>query len=278
MRAVLLLASGVTLFGIMDGLGKLLAGDYSVVQVVWARYAFALPVILGATSPGAWSGLLKCERPWMQAARAMLPLLASVTVILGLTQMPLADFTAISFVSPFLVVALSASLLGERISAHRWIAVACGFLGLLIVVRPGRGAMTWAAIFPLGTAFLFALYQVLTRIVSRQDNAITTLAWTVAIGLVLTTLTLPFHWRLITGSDWLLFGLSGLLFGFGQFLLIRAFSMADAGVLAPFTYVQIVAAIVFGAMVFGDLPDTWTLTGTSLIIVSGLYVLRRQAA
>jgi drug/metabolite transporter (DMT)-like permease len=273
-----LLASGVTLFGIMDGLAKLLAGEYSGVQVVWARYAFAVPVILATARPAAWPGLPRCERPSLQAARGLLPLLASVTVILGLGLMPLADATAISFASPLLVVALSAPLLGERVPVHSWVGVACGFAGILLIVRPGAGTIAWAALFPLATALFFALYQVLTRLAGRGDDPAVTLAWTVAVGLVLTTPPPPPYWHPVGGADWPLLVLSGVLLGAGQFLLIRAFATAPAAVLAPFTYAQIVAAVAFGVGVFGEVPDLWTAVGTALVILAGVYVLQRQAA
>ena len=273
--AIGLLAAGVTLFGIMDGIGKLLASDYSVVQVVWARYAFALPVLLASARPADWPGLLRCERPALQGVRALMPLLASVTVIIGLGLMPLADATAISFAAPLLVVALSAPLLGEPAPLRSWVGVACGFAGVLLIVRPGAGTIAWAALFPLATAFLFALYQIMTRLV-RGDDPVVTLAWTIAVGLVLTTPLLPLAWHPVAGPDWLLLVLSGLLFGAGQLLLIRAFALAPAGLLAPFTYAQIVAAVVFGLAVFGDVPDLWTSAGTGLVVLAGIYVLRRR--
>jgi drug/metabolite transporter (DMT)-like permease len=132
--------------------------------------------------------------------------------------------------------------------------------------------------FPLATAFFFALYQILTRLVSRGDDPVVTLAWTVAVGLVLTTPLLPLYWFPVDGTDWPLLVLSGLLFGAGQFLLIRAFTIAPAATLAPFTYAQIVAAVVFGVVVFGDVPDPWTVVGTALVILAGVYVFRRQVA
>jgi drug/metabolite transporter (DMT)-like permease len=276
-RAIILVAAGVTLFGIMDGLGKFLIDGHSIVQIVWARYAFAVPVILVLTRPGGWPGLLRCERPLLQAGRGLLPLLASMTVILGLGLMPLADATAISFASPLLVVILSAPLLGERVRLHSWIGVVGGFIGVLIIVRPGTGTIAWAALFPLATALFFALFQVLTRLVTRADSAVTTLAWTIATGVVLTTPLLPFGWQPVTPTGWLLMALTGLLFGAGQFLLIRAFAMAPASLLAPFTYAQIVAAVVFGVAVFGDVPDLWVAAGTALIILAGIHVLRAQA-
>jgi drug/metabolite transporter (DMT)-like permease len=276
-RAILLLVLGVTLFGVMDGLGKFLAGNYSVFQVVWARYAFAVPIALAMAGGSTWRNLVGNGSPWLQVGRALLPLLASATVILGLALMPLADFTAISFASPLLVAALSRPLLGEKISVHTWAGVVCGFVGVLMIVRPGSGTIAWAAVFPLGTALFFALYQVLTRLVSRGGDPAVTLIWTIAVGLVITTPMLPIGWRPVAGPDWLLLILSGLLFGMGQHLLIRAFSIAPAAILTPFTYAQIVAAIVFGALVFGDLPDFWTIMGTALVIGAGTYVLRHQA-
>ena len=276
LRGILLLCLGVTLFGVMDGLGKLLAGRYPVAQVVWARYAFAVPVLLLLTRPSRWPGLLRCERPLLQAGRGLLPLLASVTVIVGLLFIPLADATAIGFASPLLVAVLSAPLLRERVSVHTWIGVVAGFAGVLIIARPGTGTIAWAALFPLATAFFFALYQVLTRLVSREDDPLVTLAWTILVGLVATSPILLVQSRTATGLDWLLMAASGALFGAGQFLLIRAFALAPAAVLTPFTYAQIVAAVLFGAVVFGEVPDAWTLTGTALIILAGTYVLRRQ--
>jgi drug/metabolite transporter (DMT)-like permease len=275
-RAIALLILGVTLFGVMDGLGKFLGRGYPVVEVIWARYAFALPVALAVMSPRAWSALLRCERPWLQAARALLPLLANVTVIIGLSFMPLADATAITFASPLFVVILSMPILGEHISVNTWIGVMSGLVGVLVIVRPGAGTIELAALLPLGTALFFAVYQVLTRLVSRLDDPNVTLAWTIGIGLFATTPPLALSWRPVATQDWLLMAMSGLLFGFGQFLLILAFSIAPASILAPFTYAQIVAATAFGVLVFDDVPDRWTLIGTAVVILSGIYVLRHQ--
>jgi drug/metabolite transporter (DMT)-like permease len=274
-RAILLFVAGVSLFGVMDGLGKLLAADFPLLQLVWARSAFAVPVILVTTAPTNWLSLLRCERPLLQAARGLLPLVASATVLLGLRLMPLADVTAITFAAPLFVVAFSAPILHERVETAAWVGVGLGFLGVLIVARPGASSFAWAALLPLATAFLFGLYQVLTRLASRDDPPGTTLAWTILTGFLLTTPLLPLGWANGSLAGWLLLILSGLLFGAGQLLLIRAFTMAPAAILTPFTYTQIVAAVLFGVLVLGELPDPWTLAGTALIVIAGLYVLRR---
>jgi|SRR5215207_1591958 len=274
--AILLFITGVSCFGVMDGLGKLLVADFPVLQIVWARYAFAVPIILATTAPVGWPSLLRCERPLLQAVRGLLPLFAGASILLGLRLMSLADATVITFAAPLFVVVLSGPMLRERVGTAAWVGVGLGFVGVLIVVRPGAGSIAWAALLPLATAFLFALYQVLTRLASRGDPAATTLAWTILIGLLLTTPLLPLAWAEASFAAWLLLIISGLLYGTGQFLLISALAAAPANVLTPFTYTQIVAAVLFGMLVLGELPDAWTLAGTALIVLAGLYVLRRS--
>jgi len=195
LRAIVAILLSVICFSVLNAMSKTLGQFFPVIEVIWARYAFALPVILTMTSPQGWPTLLRCERPWLQAGRALLPLLASATVIVGVSLMPLADATAISFASPLLVVILSMPLLREHVSTDTWIGVISGFAGILIIVRPGVGTIAAAALLPLGTALLFAVYQVLTRLVSRRDDPAVTLAWTIGIGFVATTPALALVWR-----------------------------------------------------------------------------------
>jgi drug/metabolite transporter (DMT)-like permease len=273
--AILLFIAGVSCFAIMDGLGKFLAADFPLLQLVWARNAFAIPVILATTAPAGWLRLLRCARPLLQVMRGLLPLLGGAAVLLGLRFMSLADATVITFAAPLFVVALSAPLLHERVGMAAWVGMGLGFLGVLIVVRPGAGSIAWAALLPLATAFLFALYQMLTRLASRSDPPATTLTWTILTGFILTTPLLALGWSNGSLVAWLLLILSGLLYGTGQLLLIRALAAAPANILTPFTYTQIVAAVLFGMLVLGELPDPWTFVGTALIVLAGLYVVRR---
>jgi drug/metabolite transporter (DMT)-like permease len=272
--AVLLLAGGVSLFAVMDGLGKFLTSDFSVLQLVWARCAFAIPVIFAASAPTEWIGLLRSQRPALQIGRGLLPVLISAAVLLGLRFLPLADVTAITFAAPLFVIALSGLILGERPTMAAWIGVGLGFLGVLIVVRPGVSSIAWAALFPLAAALLFGAFQILTSLVSRNDQPATTLAWTMLTGFALTTPLLPLDWQHGSNVGWLLLVLTGFLFGVGHLMLIRAFAAAPAAVLTPFTYTQIVIAVIFGMLVFGEVPGYWPLVGTALIVVAGLYVLR----
>ncbi|MFO1068295.1 MAG: DMT family transporter [Geminicoccaceae bacterium] len=274
LKGVALIVAGVSLFAGLDAAGKALAEQLSVVQVVWSRYAFAVPVVLLTTPPAMWRRLFSVQRPLVQAVRGLLPVIASFSIVAGLGLLPLAEITALTFASPFLVVALSAPLLRERTSIHDWIGVVLGFIGILVIVRPGLNALAWAAIFPLGCAFAFALFQLATRFVGRSDSPTATFAWTIAVGLAVTTPLLLVEWRPVT--PWLLFlmAVSGLCFGFAQYLLIRAFAIAPVALLTPFSYSQIVPAVIFGYIFWGSVPDLWTILGGGIVIAAGLYVLR----
>ena len=278
LTGMLLLIFSTLLFGIMDGMGKLLARDCPVTQIVWARYFFAAPVVLFTSVPRTWLHLFRCERPSLQAARGVLPVFINCVVVTGLSLMPLADATAIGFMSPLLVVALSAPLLNEKVSFASWAGVALGFAGVVVVARPGSGLVGQAALFPLAGAVGFAFYQILTRVVGQRDAPRVTLAWTIGTGLLVLTPALFYAWRPVPAQAWFMLILSGVLFGFGQLLFIHAYRFTSATLLAPLTYAQIIAAVLFGFVVFGDVPDGWTIAGTTLIIVSGVYVLRQRAS
>jgi drug/metabolite transporter (DMT)-like permease len=275
MRGILLIILSAMLFGGVDGLSKILAETQPVGQIVWARYAFALPIFLATTSPRLWPALFRTPRPAMQLARAVTPLAISVAMVLAVRYMPLAEATVILFAAPFLVVALSGPFLRERVSAASWIAVAVGFVAVLLVMRPGFSAFSAYAVFPLVAALFYALLQLITRSLGAADESPeTTLAWTLVIGAVLTTPFAALQWTSVASSAWLTMVALGLVFGVSQATMIRAFSHASAGLLAPFSYVQIISAALFGALAFGDVPDFWTVAGMAAIIGAGVYVTR----
>jgi drug/metabolite transporter (DMT)-like permease len=208
-----------------------------------------------------------------------MPLVISVSMVLAVRYLPLADATAILFAGPFLVVALSAPVLGEQVKPSSWIGVAVGFVAVLIVARPGFSDLSEFIVFPALAAVFYALFQLMTRrLAAAGENPNTTLAWTLATG---TIVALPFTiatWVPVDGHAWLLMIALGLVFGAAQALLVRAFVHAPASVLTPFSYVQIIAATLFGFAVFGAVPDFWTLVGIAMIIAAGGYVARRQTA
>jgi drug/metabolite transporter (DMT)-like permease len=278
-RGIALMVGAGFIFSGMDALAKGLTQTYPVQQVVWARYAIHLVIVLAyllAVERQALGGLLRSRRPMLQLGRSLAVVLSSVFFILAIKFIPLADATAINFVTPLLVTALSVPLLGEKVGIRRWTAVAIGFFSVLIIIRPGPAMAHWAVVLPLGSAVSFALYQIMTRQLAAIDNWATTLFYSAVVGVALTSVFVPFGW---VAPDWqgcLGFVGLGVLGGASHLLLIRAFAVAPASTLAPFTYVQLIWAIGWGMALFADLPDVWTLLGALLIAGSGLYVLFRE--
>ena len=260
-------------------MSKALADTQSVGQIVWARYALALPVLILTTPRAHWRTLFKTTRPASQLSRGLMPLAVSGTMVLAVRYLPLAEATVILFSAPFLVVALSVPFLGERVHPASWVGVVVGFAAVLLVARPGFGEISKYTIFPLAAAVFFALFQLVTRrLAATGERAQTTLAWTLAVGTVAATPVALMTWAPVTPSAWLLMIALGVVFGLAQAFMVRAFAHAPAGVLAPFGYAQIIAATIFGMIVFGAIPDVWTLLGVAMIIAAGVYVARSQTS
>jgi drug/metabolite transporter (DMT)-like permease len=279
MRGIAMMVGAGFIFSAMDALAKGLTRDYPVQQIIWARYAIHLAIVLAyllAVEHRALGSLLRSRRPMLQLGRSLAVVLSSVFFTLAIKFIPLADATAINFVTPLLVTALSMPLLGEKVGIRRWTAVGIGFLSVLVIIRPGPGMAHWAAVLPLGSAVAFALYQIMTRQLAAIDNWATTLFYSAVVGVVLTSAVVPFGWVAPDWEGWLGFVGLGVLGGASHLLLIRAFTQAPASTLAPFTYVQLIWAILWGMLLFATMPDIWTVLGAVLIAGSGLYVLFRE--
>jgi drug/metabolite transporter (DMT)-like permease len=264
-------------FGCVDGFSKMLADTQSVAQIVWTRYALALPLLILATRPSGLRALFRTRRPGLQILRGLTPLMISAGMVLGVRYLPLADTTVIFFAAPFLVVALGSPLLGERVGASNWIAVAIGFAAVLVVARPGFRELSHFAVFPLIAAFFAAMLQLITRYLAASgERPATTLAWTLLSGAIaMTPLTIAL-WEPPDAEAWLLMLALGATFGIAQLLMIRGLAHAPASLLAPLNYAQIISAVLFGLIVFGEFPDLWTLLGIFMLIGSGVYVVRRR--
>jgi len=278
LRGIALMILGASLFAGVDGVSKLLADTQSLGQIVWARYALALPVLILTTRPADWRTLFRTARPGLQVLRGVMPLTLSSSMVMAVRYLPLAEATVILVAAPFLIVALSKPFLGEPVRPASWIGVAVGFAAVLIVARPGFGALSLYALFPLAAAVVFALYQLITRRLGAVgERANTTLAWTLALGGLVATPVALLTWNPVTARGWLLMVALGTVFGLAQSLIIRAFTYAPANLLAPFSYAQVIAATIFGMIVFGAIPDAWTVAGIALIITAGVYVMRSRA-
>ncbi len=273
---LLVLASGFT-FAMLDTTAKYLSGELHVMQVVWGRYVFSLallPWIVGRLNPipVARTGNLK-----LQIARSLMLLAATIFFFTAIRFMPLADATAIAFVSPLLLTVLSIPLLGESVGLRRWAAVAVGLVGALIIIRPGLGVASWATLLPLATAFTYTLYQIGTRKLAQIDPTATIFLYTGVVGALVMSAVVPFFWSTPSASAWLLMVTTGLLGGLGHYLIIQAFRRAPASALAPFSFVTIIWTTSSGYLVFGDLPDAATISGAAIIIASGIFVFYRES-
>lgn len=275
-RPVLLMLAAGLFFVTMDALGKYLTADYPVSQITWARSVFhmlLLPVLFGTRR--LWT-LALTRQPVLQLTRSVLLLACSYLFFLALKFIPLADATAIAFLSPLFVTILSVPMLGERVGPRRWAAVILGFASVLLIVRPGLGAIHWAASLPLLVALCFAFCQVSARMLSRTDGAVTTLFYSCLVGAVVMSAIVPFEWRPPDLEGWTVMVALGLAGGLSHYLMIKAFATGPASLLAPFGYVQLVWATLAGLLLFGDFPDGLTLLGIALVAGSGLYVLYRE--
>lgn len=272
-RGIWLVVSAVFMFSSMDTVAKYLLRSYPLPPLVWARYAVHLVFMVVLLAPRMGVSLVRSSHPLLQIVRGLLLVVSTTLFYLSLTFLPLAEAAAISFIGPVLVTALSGPLLGEQVSTRQWTAVALGFAGVLVIVRPGGGLLTPATLFPLGAAFAFSLYQIVTRKIVGRENPFTTLFYTALIGAVLTSLVLPFSWQAPALLQVPLIVAVGLLGGFGHFLLIRAVEHASPSTLAPFIYVQLIFSTLLAFAAFGEFPGPGSLLGMLVIVAGGLLAI-----
>ena len=268
----LLLASGF-LFATLDTTGKFLVGTYSVLLVVWARYLGQALFATAAARQRLGGGFWRTRHARVQLARALCLVVASASFVGSLRSLPLAEGAAIAFLAPMIAIVLSIPVLGERPTRARWLAALGGFGGILLIVRPGTAVFQPAAALMAFSAFANAMYQLLTRRVPN-DRPETTLFYTSSVGVVALTLLLPMiaFPASIGARDLGLFASLGLLAGLGHWCFIAAFVRAPASLLAPFTYVHLVWATLYGWLVFDQFPDAIAVTGMGVIIASGVLL------
>jgi drug/metabolite transporter (DMT)-like permease len=272
-----LMCGAVLSFACLDAIAKYLNGYMDTLQVVWARYTGAFVLALLIFNPVSRPGLMRTKRPVLQLVRSAMLLGSTIANFLAFRYLQLDQALAILFSTPFMVAILAGPMLGEWIGWRRWLAILVGFAGVLLVTRPGGGGVHWAALYSVAAAVFYALYIVATRVLSRSDSSDTTLFYSNLVGAVAMLPILPFVWQ--TPDDpWIVFlmAIFGAFASFGHYLLIAAHRLAPASVLAPFIYTQLAWATGFGYLIFGDVPNRWTLAGAAVVVASGLYLLHRE--
>jgi len=272
----MIIITGIVLAG-MDVTAKYLALEIPVMIVLWGRYFFHTAITFGVYAGKRRSlSFLRARRPGLQMLRALSLFGATTFMYLAITRMPLGDAASIQFMAPVLVTVVSGMFLGEHVGPRRMAAVGVAFIGVLFVARPGSGVLGWAALLPVATAVLLAIYMVMTRVIRDKDAPDATTFYSTAVGALALTALMPFVWQTLTPAQWGLMVTMGLAGATGHVLLVKAFHAAEASMLAPFTYSQVVGAIVWGFVVFGDVPSIWATCGAMLIVGSGIYVWYRE--
>lgn len=254
---------------------KTLTADYAIPQVLWARYVFHIMILVVVFGTGFFH-VLKTDHFGLQATRSGLMIIAAACYFTGISMIALADASAIMFLVPIIVTAVSAPFLGERIGLRRWFGVLFGFVGALIIIRPGTAMMQTGALFMIGAAFSQAFYQLFTRRVSDTDSASTSLMYAALGGSIVLSAIVPFYWIQPDLKAWIFMIMLGLCAGAGHFAMIKAYTAAPAPTVAPYFYTHLIWSTIFGYSFFGDLPDLWTLTGAAVIVTSGLYIYHRE--
>lgn len=278
LRGIALFMLALMLFASLDATAKHLAAFFAVPLLVWARYVVHFLLMLVFVAPAMRAELVRTANPRLQIVRALSLLATTGCGMAAFRVMPLAEATSVIFLAPLLVTLLAGPLLGERIGRSRWLAVLVGFGGVLLVVRPGTDLNPAGILWALGGAFSYALYQILTRRLSHAEHPLRLLFYTALVGTAVMSAALPWFWVDASPApqQWLLIASLGLYGGVGHFLLIRAFRLAPASTLTPFTYAQLVWAVLLGWLVFDNIPDAVTAAGMSVIAASGLWLALRE--
>jgi drug/metabolite transporter (DMT)-like permease len=275
-RGIALILASTVFLGASDVTAKYLSTTLPSIEIAWIRFLVFAMIMVPAMLPASPLFALRTGRPGLQAMRGVTLLLSSLFFISGLRFLPIAEASATGFVAPLFVTALSIVFLGESVGVRRWLATAAGLIGVLIILRPGSSAFHPAAFFPIVSALAWACTLIMTRMMSGREHAITTMTWSSIVGVCVLSALVPFVWVAPSWHD-ILFGvLIGVASTAGQWIVVLAFRYADASVLAPFSYTQLVWVSLLGFVVFGEVPDVWTVTGAAFIVASGLYTAHRE--
>jgi drug/metabolite transporter (DMT)-like permease len=270
------MVAGSALVTLNDAIAKWLTASYPVGQILCLRGVFFFVPILYFVWRAGGLRTLRVHSVTGQIFRAALFIVASAFFVSSVGLMPLPTVIALTFTAPLFVTAMAPTLLGEYVGWRRWAAVSVGFVGVLIIVRPLQESWSWVALLPVIGALCGALRDMLTRQITAKETSVSILVYG-ALAVVLVGLcTLPFGWRWVSAPDLLLFAVQGFVMGIAHYLMIESFRMAEAALVAPFKYTGFIWAVIYGAAIWGDYPDQWTVLGALVILASGLYILHRE--
>jgi drug/metabolite transporter (DMT)-like permease len=262
----------------IDVIAKYLGqGGVPVLQLVWARLTFGAVLTLPFALPHAPRRRdLLPDRPWLHGLRATLLMSATFLFFYSLKTLAIADALAIFFVQPLVVTSLSPLILRERVGVERWVAVAIGFCGTLIIIRPGMGALNPGALYALGAGACLALYFLMTRRISGRSHAMLTTFRTNLMGALISSVLVVMVWQPVEMWQWPLLVALAAIANIGHYCIVRAYDFAEASLLAPLAYTEMVTSTILGWLFFGDFPDRWTFVGVAILIACAIYISLRE--
>ena len=277
LRGILCMVMSLFVFTLSDAVSKWLTQGYPIGEIIFVRCFFMyVPIAIMMWRQGERPSFKVRSWEW-HIVRSGLFVASSFLIITSVKLLPLAEAIAFLHAAPLMITALAFPLLGERVGWHRWAAVAIGFTGVLIMARPTGEAFQIAVLVPIAAAASTAIRDIVTRRMSRHESTNVILTWSIVGLLIVSGATLPFAWKTPTIIDFFLMAASGVLLGTAHYLMIEAYRLAEVALVSPFKYTSIVWGVILGYLIWGDLPDAWIITGTILIIGSGLYILHREA-
>ena len=276
MRAIILNASAWMIVPIMDAFAKHLSLSMDVFQITWARYFFTVVFTLTLMLLFYRETLVWSKRPKLQLVRGIILAFSTLCFFYSISVISLPKALTLAFVAPITCTALSPFFLSEKVGIRRWSAVLVGFLGTLIVIRPGFIEVNLATLAALACGVCYGFYLVITRKLSTSDNSLLTLLFTGVVGLILFSLFMPSVWTNPTLNQWIMMAIIGLVASVAHLFIILSLKYADASKLAPLGYTEIITNIIISYYVFNELPNNWTYLGLFIIVLSGLYISRRE--
>ncbi len=276
MKAILLNLSAWIILPFMDAIAKYLSAELSFFQITWARYFFTVFFIFPLMFFFFKKNLTFSENPKLQLLRGLTLFFANICFFYSISIIPMAKALTLAFIAPLITTAFSPFFLSEKVGFRRWTAVLFGFMGTLVVIRPGFLDVNLATLAALGTGFLYGIYLIITRKLHSTDSPLLTLLITGIVGASIGSFVVPIVWIQPTFSQWMWLALMGIFACAGHLLLIYSLKFADASKLAPLGYFEIVTNIILGFYIFNNFPDNWTFLGLFIIILSGVYIIRRE--
>ena len=276
MKAILLNASAWMIVPVMDAFAKYLSSSMDVLQITWARYFFTVIFTLTLMILFYRESLVWTKKPALQLIRGLIFVFSTYLFFYAISEISLPKALTLAFVAPICVTALSPFFLNEKVGVRRWMAVSLGFLGTLIVIRPGFIEFNLATFAALGNGICYGFYLILTRKLSTSDNSLLTLLFSGIVGTIIISLFLPSVWVNPTPNQWIMMAIIGFIASVAHLFLILSLKYADASKLAPLGYTEIITNILISYYFFKELPDNWTYLGLFIIVLSGLYISKRE--